>query len=424
MADVGGTSTTLSDVLKRLYLPKVRDQLNNEILVQQILSLNTEDIEGLEAVLALHYSRSKGVGARRELADLPDAGVQKYKQATYDLAYLYGKIMVSGPAIIRTRTDAGSWIRAMRSELDRIRDDLALDFARQIYGNGDGVIATVSAAASGGTGNPDVITLTSAEALVKGYLYPGFVMDVGSVGTPTAHGNSLEIVDVDPDLATVYIAEGTFGSIANGDKIFREDANDADGTAEMTAGIQSLVSTTPSTQTDVGGISSVTSRFWRNIAEDASDAPDSGALSLDLLMKIFNKANAAGAKASDLTVLTTPGQVRNLFASDDFAGKVQFVNTTALKGGFSNITFDAGQGAIQVQADRLAPWGKVFFIDTQHVEFFSPGDWDFLSRDGLTIKWVDNKDAFQSVLFKYANMGTDRRNTSAVIFGLTETAGV
>jgi len=423
MANVGGTSATLSDVLKRLYLPKVREQLNNEILVQQILNLNTEDIEGLEAVLALHYTRSKGVGARRELADLPDAGVQGYKQAKYDLSYLYGKIMVSGPAIVRTRTDAGSWIRAMRTELDRIRDDLALDFARQIYGNGDGVIATVSSAATGGTGNPDVLTLTSAEAIVKGYLYPNFVMDVGSIGTPTAKAASMVIVDVDPDLATVYIAEGTKASIANGDKVFREKSNDAQGTAEMTAGLQSLISTAPSSQTSVGGLSSVSNRFWRNIAEDASDAPDNGAISLDLLMKIFNKANAAGAKAADLTVLTTPGQVRKLFASTDFAGKINFVNTKEMKGGFSNVSFDAGQGAVSVQADRLAPWGKIFYIDTQHIEFFSPGEWDFLSRDGLTIKWVDNKDAFQSVLFKYANLGADRRNTSAVIFGLTDTTG-
>ena len=424
MANVGGTSATLSDVLKRLYLPKVREQLNNEILVLQILSLNTEDIEGLEAVLALHYSRSKGVGARRELADLPDAGVQKYKQAKYDLSYLYGKILVSGPAIVRTRTDAGSWIRAMRSELDRIRDDLALDFARQVYGNGDGVIATVSSAATGGTGNPDVLTLTSAEAIVKGYLYPGFVMDVGSVLTPTAKAASMEIVDVDPDLATVYIAEGTKASIANGDKVFREKSNDTQGTAEMTAGIQSLVSTSPSTQTNVGGISSVTTRFWRNIAEDASDAPDNGAVSLDLFMKIFNKANAAGAKAADITAVTTPGIVRRLFSSADFAGKVNFVNTQTMKGGFESVSFNVGEGPITLQPDRLAPWGKLFYIDTKHIEFFSPGEWDFLSRDGLTIKWVDNKDAFQSVLFKYANLGTDRRNTSAVIFGLTDTNGI
>ena len=420
MADVGGTSTTLSDVLKRLYLPKVRDQLNNEILVMQILNLNTEDIEGLEAVLALHYSRSKGVGARRELADLPEAGVQKYKQAKYDLSYLYGKILVSGPAIIRTRTDAGSWIRAMRSELDRIRDDLALDFARQVYGSGDGVIAEVDSVNAVG-GSPDEVVLTSAEAIVKGYLYPGFVFDAGAVGTPTTGADSVEILDVDPDTATFTVAEGAAPSA--GDLIFREDANDADGTAEMTAGLQSLVSTSPSTQTDIGGIDSTTNGFWRNIAEDASDSPDSGAVSLSLFMKVFNRAAAAGAKAGNLTALTTPGIARQLFEADDFASKVQFVNTTDLKGGFSSISFNAGAGVVTLQTDRLAPWGKVYFIDKQHIEFFSPGDWDFMSRDGLTIKWVDNKDAFQSVLFKYANMGTDRRNTSAVIYGLTDTDG-
>ena len=103
---------------------------------------------------------------------------------------------------------------------------------------------------------------------------------------------------------------------------------------------------------------------------------------------------------------------------------MNFVNTQTMKGGFESISFNVGEGPITLQPDRLAPWGKLFYIDTQHIEFFSPGEWDFLSRDGLTIKWVDNKDAFQSVLFKYANLGTDRRNTSAVIFGLTDTNGV
>jgi hypothetical protein len=44
-----------------------------------------------------------------------------------------------------------------------------------------------------------------------------------------------------------------------------------------------------------------------------------------------------------------------------------------------------------------------------------------MSRDGLTVRWVNDIDAYQVALFRYANLGTDRRNTSNVIAGLTDT---
>jgi hypothetical protein len=54
---------------------------------------------------------------------------------------------------------------------------------------------------------------------------------------------------------------------------------------------------------------------------------------------------------------------------------------------------------------------------------FSPADWDFLARDGQAVKWVQNIDAFQSILFRYINIGTNRRNTQLVMSGLTDALG-
>ena len=73
-----------------------------------------------------------------------------------------------------------------------------------------------------------------------------------------------------------------------------------------------------------------------------------------------------------------------------------------------------------INSDRLHPWGKVSFVDKAHIRVFSPADWEFLARDGLTVRWVQDYDAFQAVLFRYANMGTDRRNTSGLLDGYTD----
>jgi len=62
-------------------------------------------------------------------------------------------------------------------------------------------------------------------------------------------------------------------------------------------------------------------------------------------------------------------------------------------------------------------------VDKSKLKVFSPGGWDFLARDGLTIRWVSDKDAFQAVLFRYVNLGAGRRNTSCVQYGITDTNG-
>jgi hypothetical protein len=411
MPATGALVSTVSDMLKYRYLGPLQTQLNNEILVTQILNLDSKniDLDGLKAVKPLHHGRSSGIGARLEDEALPNAGQQKYKKAEFDLAYLYGKARFTGQSIQKTKTDAGAFIRVATEELDRLRDDLALDTARQYYGEGTGVIATIPTGAASATQ-----TLSSAEALNKGFLYPGMIVDIGTLANPRASADSVEISDVDPSASTVTFT----GSVTtvNGDVISREDNNAASSvTKEIDAGLQKLISTAANT---VGGINAASAgtRFWDNLRDTSG-----GAISLDNLMLNWNKAHAAGAKSSEIVALTTPGVVRRLFATSDFKSNVRFVDKTDLKGGFSSLAFNTGSGDVTLVADRLAPYGKVFFVHKKHIQVFSPGDWDFLQRDGLTIRWVDNRDAYQAVLFRYVNLGSNRRNTSLVMSGLTDT---
>src|SRR5690242_8378355 len=113
----GATLSTLSNVLKNFYLGPIQDQFNNDILVQQLLGWSSENLEGLKAVLPLHTARTGGIGSRGELETLPTAGSQGYAQATFDLAYHYGRVQVSGQSISKTKSQAGAFITAMKSEL-------------------------------------------------------------------------------------------------------------------------------------------------------------------------------------------------------------------------------------------------------------------------------------------------------------------
>jgi hypothetical protein len=174
----------------------------------------------------------------------------------------------------------------------------------------------------------------------------------------------------------------------------------------------------PPNASALGGIDgTVSGNKWWNNQFDTSG----GALTLSNLMQDWNKVHAKGLRADNAVVLTTPGLARRLFAGSDFQSSVRFVNTQTLKGGFESISFSAGSGTLNLVTDRHAPYGQVYMIDKSALQVYSPGDWDYLARDGLTIKWVQNVDAFQSILFRYVNLGINERRTSLVMTGLTDT---
>jgi len=407
----GATLTTLSSILKEFYLGPVQEQLNNEILVNQILKVDSENLEGLKAVVPLHYGRSSGVGARGELITLPTAGNQAYQRATYDLKYHYARVQVSGPSIAKSKDESGAFLQALKSELDYIKNDVALDFARQVYGDGSGKIAVCGTT----TASTTVVLGDSGEAINKGFLYVGQVVDIGTVAAPQTLANAVTITDLSQSANTITISGSAITT--NGTHfVFRAGNVTASTVYEMDCGLQSIVS--GSTGTVVGTLnpSSAGLGFWDNLRDTSG-----GAISLSNLMLNWNKVNANGAKSDGIAAITTPGLARRLFATTDFTTNVRFVDSLTLNGGFEQITFSVGTGKIPLTTDRHAPYGKVFMVDKKHVRLFSPADWDFLSRDGLTIRWVTDTDAFQAILYRYANMGTDRRNTSLVMTGLTDT---
>jgi len=411
------TLTTLTSILKEHYLPPVVDQLNNEVLALQILDIDKEhiDLEGLKAIVPLHDRRSGGIGSRDEGDDLPTAGAQGYRRAEYNLKYHYGRIQVSGQSIQHSKSGAGAFLRAYKSELDGIRNDLAQEFARQVYGAGDGRIQQCAAGGPSAT-----VNMSDGEALQKGFLYIGMLVDVGTAADPDTLVAGSEVIDIDLSANTITISSSITTTTSH--YVYRAgNVNPTSGAVkEMDAGFQKLISTSANT---VGTLNAASAgfKFWDNLRETTGGALTFAGNSGPSLMYNANRVFNSGVRADMLKVIMSPGLSRRLFELTEFKGSVQFVNSNTLQGGFEELSFSVGSSAMKVVTDRQAPWGKVYFVPTKHIKVFSPGDWDFLAKDGQAVKWVQNKDAFQSVLFRYANMGTDKRNNSLVISGLTDT---
>jgi hypothetical protein len=429
MAYDGANVTTIGNILKEYYMGPVNEQLNNEVLLLSRLESRSEDLVGKRAYVPLHTGRSTGIGARGELASLPAAGSQTYDKAVYDLKYLYGRIQVSGPSMAKSKSDAGAFLQILKGELDGVRNDLKKDLARQIYGDGTGIIAGVAAIAAA-TGSAQIVTLDSAEALRKGQLYVGMKIDVLNESNAVASGGSnLTISAISLSAPSITLAttgleasnanEASFsvtraGAIADG--TYPSDANRLSNEVD---GIQRIVST--ATSNSLGGISVTASAntWWDNQrlvrGTDWSDSdPDVASnqtgVSLDLVQKAMNLVRLQGANPS--VILTTLGIQRDFYSL--LQDQVRYTEPTQFRAGFSVLEY-AGMPLV---ADIEAPYGKMYILDESTLKVFSDQDFHFLDGDGNTLRQVPDKDAYEAVMVRYMNLGATKRSNQMVISGI------
>lgn len=389
----GAMISTVSAILKEMYLPPVVEQLNNEVLLLQRLEARDQEIVGSAAFVPVHTGRSGGIGARGEYVALPDPGAQSYARAQFDLKYLYGVVRVSGPSMAKTASEAGAFLQILRSELDGIRNDLKKDVARQVYGNGDGVVATTALNAAA----TNTHTLQSAEAINKGQLYVGMFVDIGPAATPTSDAAGRTITAVTAATPSITVDGSAFTSAA-GDGVGRAGARTASATYEIT-GLQQLISTSANT---VGGINGATNTFWQNIADTAGTA-----ITHDRFMQGFNRVRIAGGEVS--AIYSSFGVQRDFY--NTFQTNIRYVEPLKLSGGFQTLEF-MGKPII---ADVDAPYNRVYLVDERFIKVFSNRDWHFLDEDNTPLKWDTNYDAWKSVLARYMNLGLTRRNVHMVL---------
>ena len=401
----GADLSTLSSLLKDTYMGPVAEQLNNEVLLLQRLESRDQEIFGNQVVTPIHVGRSGGIGARGESKQLPSPGNQRYNKAVYDLKYLYGRVRVTGPSMAKTRSEVGAFLQALKSELDGIRADLRKDVARQIYGDGTGIICH-----TGASGPSTTVTLGTggAEAIRKGQLYVGMVVDIGTTADPDTIVAASTISAV--NLATPSITIGSSVTVTAANRVFR--AGSVDGTTntvyEIDNGLQKLVSTTAGLS--VGGINSGTVTEWDNLRDSTG-----GSISLDLMHSLWNQVRIKGGDPS--VIIGSFGVQRNFWNA--FQSKVQYTEPTTLRGGFKALEFMG----LPLIADVDAPFGKMFFLDEKFIKVFSNRDWHFLDEDGHVLKWQQDYDAWDAVLARYMNLGITNRGVQLVATGLTDANG-
>jgi len=409
MAFIGASvASTLSGVLKDVYKGDVVEQLNNEILLTSRLERHSDEFSGNQVVLSVHKQRSAGVFARGENVAFADPGAQLYAKPVYDIKALYGRLRITGLGKVKTANQAGAFLRVLEGEINGLKNDLKMDVARQLYGDGTARISSGSAAAAniidirpiagGGT--------NTSEPLRKGEIYIGMIVDGGTLAAPTTRFAGRDVTDVNVAAAQITISGAAVTMTSGTDFIFRQGNAAASSVSYEISGLGSVLPTAANT---FGGIdaSAAGNGWWDN-----QRVNQAGALTLDTLTRSFNTVSVAGGDVS--AMITSPGIQRALF--NLLQPQVRYVEPLSLKGGFRALEY-MGQPFI---ADRQAPFGKVLFLDERFLKIYDTGDWDWLDEDGNVLKWVVGFDAWEAVLARYMNLGASRRNVHLLLYGLTD----
>ncbi|MCM1290291.1 MAG: phage major capsid protein [Corallococcus sp.] len=384
------TLTSAENALKTLYLGVVADQLNTNVnpLLAKI-SQTENDVWGKEIRKLAPFGINGGIGAGTEDGTLPAAASNNYAQFVLTLKNLYGTIEISDKAIRASQNSSGAFVNLLEAEMEGLVKASKFNFGRMLFGDGSGVLATVSDQ----TGNS--VGVDSVKNLME-----GMVVDVISAATKTVVASGLRIVDVDRASKKITLS-GNIGaaSVNAGDYLTVQGSygNELTGLKAIFGDSSTLY-----------GLSRASNKWLAPYKATASTLTDT------VIQKAIDTLDEVAGSTADFIVCS--GGVKRAYQEYLVTNRTN-IDVMNLTGGYKAISYNG----IPVVSDRFAPEGTMYVLNTADFHLHQLCDWRWLEdNEGRVIKQVANKPVYTATLVKYADMICDRPIGQAMISGITE----
>lgn len=395
---MGATLTTASNILKEIYEPTIREQLQNYSVaakrIEQTSEGVTSEVGGRYVVFPIHVKRNQGIGARQEMELLPTAQNQGYERAQIGLSYQYGAIRLTGQTMKLAQTKAQSFASVLDEEVNGIRRDLQKDYNRQVYGTAVGTLMTSSGAYAANT-----ISTTNTQ-----YMEIGQVVDVYDSTGVTLKASARNVTAVTKN-TSIVVDGAAIATGASGDIVVRTGNINRE-----IIGFDQIVSDTST----LFGLAPGSVPIWKSVITANGGTPRP--LSESLMIKMADDIYTNGG---DVTVILCNLGVRRSYFNL-LVQQRQFQNTKEFTGGFNGLVFTTDRGEIPVISDVDCQPNRMMFLNEKEIKIYREADWAWMDEDGSRWVRVQGYDAYDATLFKYFNMGTHRRNTHGRLADLIE----
>jgi hypothetical protein len=404
-----GILTFASEALKLVY-GDLHEQLRDKNPALEFIEASAQNItrNGKEVIFDTHIGRNQGIGARGVREKLPIAGAQKYKQAHLYLKNLYGAIEVDGQLFEQAADDYNAFINVVDMEIKGLKRDLAKDLNRQIYGDGSGKLAVVTAQPSGTT-----LTVDSTD-----WLEEGMIIDVvdptTGVKQQSGAASTIEITAINETTKVITVTGtlGTFNTNISANDIIVRSSNGVNSFGKELTGLGAIVKATG----ELHEINPATTPVWAATERALGSVGTPGTLTE---LQLINLVQSVDKKGGDVDVfLASPG-VYNAYWNL-LQGFRQFTNGAGLTGGQRSFTFEALGKPIRFVSDYAAPKGTLYALSSKELVINRKKDWSWMDRDGSMWSRVADTDAYEARIYQYSEIGTYRRNAHAVLSNIAE----
>jgi hypothetical protein len=448
-----GTLTTLSALLKRVYMDPIVEQFNMKYpLLKRVGQTGKFDVvqtdDGEKIVVSLATAKHTGIGARGDNGALPSAGTRTYTTGGYNMKYLYGRFALSGPAIRNMSSKTASFVAGLvdRNIKDMVRD-LTKEKNRIAFGNGFGVLSKWSA---GTDGAPYTALTTSATNYSAGhggcfgtkYIYNGISVETvdfaaGTSMTATMASEAAGVVSgktatqftitTDPayteaapdywirygacNLTTVAapIPLEPWGLLAI---CVNVDPDDTMGIYGGSAGV------TTNTYTTLGELAVGSNADWTaNVVYNGTtsalwEAPQD--LNIDDMEEAFDAGEERGFNqpTAAYTTFAIKRKYGALIAADRRFGGTQM----DLDGGFKALSLNG----VPLIVDSDALPGIIFFVDESNLTFYQQTPISWMDKDGAVLSRVSGYDQYEAVAYQYYQMATILRATHTALVNINQ----
>jgi hypothetical protein len=133
-------------------------------------------------------------------------------------------------------------------------------------------------------------------------------------------------------------------------------------------------------------------------------------LTFKMMDKMFDRVEEAAGKDYGPDIILTTRAIRREYKELCVADR-RYVNTMTLDGGWKALEYNG----IPLTVDNDAIDGEMYFITSKDIQVYRMSDYDWMQKDGAILSRISGKDAYEAVLFRYAELGTSRRNSQGVL---------
>ena len=384
--------TNSSNALKTYYLDAISEQLNNANPLLAMIKKTSDNVYGKDVKMLAIHGVNGGIGAGSEEGALPNAAGNKYAQFTGTLKNLYGTIEISDKAIRASESNAGAFVNLLNAEMDGLIKASNANFARMLFGDGSGVLATISSIKN------NTLTVDSVKNLEVGMLVQIFTnyLDVGP------ENEVREIIGIDRDKKEVTLG------------------GDAINTANVPSGFK--LCTQGSVNQEILGLEyifgSSATIYGLNKSNNLWVKPyhktDVGEITEMQLQTALDEIEERGGASANVIVCSM-GVRRALY--NLFSQNKRVLDTVELAGGFKALSYNG----IPIVADKFCPEGTLYILNTDDFVLNQLCDWQWLSgEDGNVLKQVAGKPVYTATLVKYAELMCARPYAQGKLSGITE----